>query len=62
VTDLLILFVIVILLASLAVWAFRTAPFIQPPFRQWGEWGTIAIAAVIIIFQIVIPLLHTIHI
>ncbi|MFA5898336.1 MAG: hypothetical protein WC829_04405 [Hyphomicrobium sp.] len=51
------LLVAVVIIASLLVWMFRTAPFIQPPFRQWGEWGTIAVAAFILITRVVLPFL-----
>lgn len=45
-TEILIAAVIIIIVASLAVWFFRTAPFLQAPFNQWGEWATIFIAAI----------------
>ncbi len=51
------LLIAVIILASLAVWFFRSAPFVQPPFREWGVWGTIFIAALILITQVVFPFL-----
>jgi hypothetical protein len=51
------LLIAVVIIASLLVWFFRTAPFVQPPFREWGVWGTIAIAAFILITQVVLPFL-----
>jgi len=51
------LFLAIVIVASFLVWLFRTAPFIQPPFREWGVWGTIAVAGFIIIFKIVLPFL-----
>lgn len=55
--DLLALALVVVIIASFAVWIFKTAPFIQPPFRDWGVWGTIAIAGFILIFYVALPLL-----
>lgn len=52
------LLIAVIIIASLFVWFFRSAPFIQSPFREWGVWGTIFIAAFILITQVVFPFLN----
>jgi uncharacterized BrkB/YihY/UPF0761 family membrane protein len=57
--SLLWLLVAILIVASFLVWMFRTAPFIQPPFREWGVWGTIAVAGLIIIFKIVLPFLSS---
>jgi hypothetical protein len=47
----------ILIVASFLVWVFRTAPFIQPPFREWGAWGTIALAGFLIIVKIILPFL-----
>ena len=51
------LLIAIVIVGSLLVWLFKTAPFIQPPFREWGVWGTIAVCAVILIFRVVLPFL-----
>ena len=51
------LLIAVVIIASILVWFFRTAPFVQAPFREWGVWGTIAVAAFILIFRVVLPFL-----
>ena len=56
--EILIAAVIIIIVASLAVWFFRTAPFLQAPFNQWGEWATIFIAAIALLIYVVVPLLR----
>ena len=59
-SSILITAIIIIIVASFLVWFFRTAPFVQPPFREWGVWGTIAIAGLALIVYVVIPLLREI--
>ncbi len=59
-TSLIITAIIIIIVASFLIWMFRTAPFMQPPFNQWGEWATIAIAGLAFIIYVIIPFLHMI--
>ncbi len=59
-SEILIAAVVIIIIASFAVWFFRTAPFLQAPFNHWGEWATIAIAGIVLLVYVVIPLLRMI--
>ncbi len=59
-TEIIIAAVIIIAVASLFVWFFRTAPFLQAPFNQWGEWATIFIALICLLIYVALPLLHLI--
>lgn len=59
-TEIIIAAVIIIIVASFLVWIFRTAPFMQAPFNEWGVWATIAIAGICFIIYVIIPILHLI--
>lgn len=56
--EVIVIGIVTLIVASLLVWFFRTAPFIKAPFSEWGVWGTILIAAIILILKVVMPLLQ----
>lgn len=59
-TAIIIAAIVIIAVASLFIWFFRTAPFLQAPFNQWGEWLVIFIALICLLVYVVIPILHQI--
>lgn len=50
--TLLIYIVVVCLVAGILAYILRSAPFVEEPFKSWGVWAILCVAALIILFKI----------
>ena len=50
--TLLIYIVVVCLVAGILAYILRSAPFVDEPFKSWGVWAFLSVAALIILFKI----------
>lgn len=48
----LLFLVVVILVCGLLAFLIRSAPFIEEPFKSWGVWALMAVAAILIVIKL----------
>lgn len=50
--GILIFIAVVVVICGLLAFLIRSAPFIEEPFKSWGVWALMAVAAILIVIKL----------
>lgn len=56
--EIIIAAAIIVIVGGLIYYLLSTVPIIPSPFKEWGLWVVVAVAAICLVLYVIIPLIR----